>query len=79
MLLSIRHVSVKELPGRYLRRRFGSRQDRGLESAWLEVRAGNVPAIGLYEQFGFIVNGQRKRYYKDGEDALLMMRTFERP
>jgi [ribosomal protein S18]-alanine N-acetyltransferase len=54
-------------------------QSKGLDSAWLEVRAGNKAAIGLYEQFGFVVNGQRQRYYRDGEDALLMMRMFEHP
>lgn len=67
------------IAGALLAEAFRQCQGKGLDSAWLEVRAGNAPAIGLYEQFGFIVNGQRKRYYKDGEDALLMMRTFERP
>ena len=39
----------------------------------LEVRAGNVPAIGLYEKLGFEVVGRRKNYYREeGEDALLM-------
>lgn len=39
----------------------------------LEVRAGNVPAIGLYEKLGFEVVGRRRNYYREeGEDALLM-------
>ena len=39
----------------------------------LEVRAGNVPAIKLYEKFGFKSLGVRKGYYQDnGEDALIM-------
>ena len=38
-----------------------------------EVRAGNVPAIGLYEKLGFEVVGRRRNYYREeGEDALLM-------
>lgn len=47
-----------------------------LDAAWLEVRVGNAAAIGLYRQFGFIVNGCRQHYYSDGEDALLMLRKF---
>ena len=39
----------------------------------LEVRAGNAPAIGLYEKLGFEVVGRRRSYYREeGEDALLM-------
>lgn len=38
----------------------------------LEVRAGNAPAIRLYEQTGFTPSGHRPRYYPDGEDACLM-------
>jgi [ribosomal protein S18]-alanine N-acetyltransferase len=42
----------------------------------LEVRQSNSPAIGLYERFGFLGDGLRRRYYQDnGEDALIMWRT----
>jgi ribosomal-protein-alanine N-acetyltransferase len=42
----------------------------------LEVRRSNAPAIELYERFGFLVAGTRRRYYQDnGEDALVMWRT----
>ena len=42
----------------------------------LEVRQSNVPAIRLYERFGFRAAGLRRRYYQDnGEDALIMWRT----
>jgi ribosomal-protein-alanine N-acetyltransferase len=50
---------------------------RGLDSAWLEVRAGNTAAIALYQRFGFVVEGRRPAYYRDGEDALLMGRFFQ--
>lgn len=43
---------------------------------WLEVRAGNVPARGLYENCGFQAVGLRKNYYPAGqsrrEDAVVM-------
>lgn len=46
----------------------------GLERAWLEVRAGNAGAIALYRRFGFVEAGRRKKYYADGEDALVLQR-----
>ena len=42
----------------------------------LEVRVSNSPAISLYERFGFLTAGVRRRYYQDNqEDALIMWRT----
>ncbi len=42
----------------------------------LEVRVSNAPAIRLYESFGFLSAGVRRRYYQDNqEDALIMWRT----
>jgi [ribosomal protein S18]-alanine N-acetyltransferase len=49
----------------------------GVERALLEVRAANEAALALYRGFGFRVNGRRRRYYDDGEDALLMELRFE--
>lgn len=42
----------------------------------LEVREGNVPAIKLYESFGFKVEGVRKKYYNNKFDALIMWLTL---
>jgi ribosomal-protein-alanine N-acetyltransferase len=40
----------------------------------LEVRVGNAPARRLYESFGFVEAGVRRRYYRDsGEDAIVML------
>ena len=38
----------------------------------LEVASRNEAAVRLYESFGFGVDGIRKGYYRDGDDALLM-------
>jgi len=39
----------------------------------LEVRASNIPAINLYQKYGFETIGKRERYYQDNnEDALIM-------
>ena len=49
----------------------------GAEEFTLEVRAGNVPAISLYEKHGFTRVGLRKNYYdRPKEDAILMTKFF---
>ncbi len=42
----------------------------------LEVRKSNLPAINLYKKNGFIIINERKKYYSDGEDALLMAKEL---
>lgn len=45
----------------------------GMESATLEVRISNTPAIRLYESLGFQGEGVRPNFYeKPKEDALIM-------
>ena len=47
------------------------------KNVFLEVRAGNKPAIGLYDKFGFKEIGVRKNFYRfPTEDALVMMKTI---
>lgn len=46
---------------------------RGVRDVFLEVRADNVSARGLYESLGFVEVGVRPRYYQpDGVDAIVM-------
>jgi ribosomal-protein-alanine N-acetyltransferase len=50
----------------------------GARLAFLEVRAGNAAALGLYRRCGFQVTGRRRRYYNQPvEDALLMSLLLE--
>lgn len=42
---------------------------------FLEVSRGNTPARELYSKMGFHVYRERRQYYQDGSDALLMTRT----
>lgn len=62
--------------GRLLRHAFAACAGQGLERAWLEVRIGNVAAIALYQKYGFVADVVRRGYYRDGEDALLMVKNF---
>jgi len=49
---------------------------QGAQSANLEVRRSNLPAIQLYKKLGFREVAVRQRYYADGEDALVMVSDF---
>ena len=52
-------------------------RERALTFVTLEVRAGNAPAVALYEKHGFRAVGLRKNYYeRPREDALLMTKIF---
>ena len=47
----------------------------GAERVLLDVRASNMAARGLYEKYGFRVDGIRRGFYaKPREDAVLMSR-----
>ena len=47
------------------------------EKIFLEVRKGNVIAKKLYEKVGFKVISERKGYYSDGEDAVVMAKELK--
>jgi len=47
-----------------------------LKTLNLEVRESNIPAIKLYEKYGFKTCGIRKNYYKNTENAILMMKSL---
>lgn len=49
----------------------------GIGDCTLEVRAGNAPAIALYESLGFRTEGVRPDFYeKPREDALIMWKRM---
>ena len=57
---------------RLIHRLLSFARERGMTRATLEVRVSNAPAQKLYEKFGFRPVPVHKRYYDDGEDALIM-------
>jgi len=52
-------------------------KDEKKEKIFLEVRAGNTPAINLYQKVGFTNLSVRKKYYDDGEDAVVMVKEIK--
>lgn len=80
-ILEEAHITTLAIHPHYHRRQLGqllliqllhSARQRQLTHATLEVRASNQPALNLYQKFGFRTAGCRKRYYSDGEDALIL-------
>ena len=49
---------------------------RGLKKLFLEVRENNAPAINLYKKSGFTSISIRKKYYSDGENALVLVKEL---
>ncbi len=43
---------------------------KGAKVLTLEVRRGNIQALEFYSKFNFMLIGEIKGYYNDGEDAL---------
>ena len=50
----------------------------GVEEAHLEVRVSNAAARALYEREGWVWQGERKAYYRDGETAALYSKAIAR-
>ena len=51
-------------------------KELGVENILLEVRASNTPAISLYKGCDFKEISTRKKYYADGEDALVLKKEL---
>ncbi len=49
---------------------------REIIRAFLEVREKNLAAINLYKKFGFEKIGVRRKYYRNGENAIVMQRNL---
>ena len=51
-------------------------KENAIESVFLEVRKNNLPAINLYCEAGFNQIGERKGYYPDGENAIILKKEI---
>ena len=77
--LEILQIAVEEAwrgrgLGRMLMAALAKKGREAGKGSWiLEVRENNLPALGLYQAFGFEEMGRRPGYYPDsGESAILM-------
>lgn len=82
-ILDEAHITVLGVAPTYRRQGLGQwlllqllqqAHDRQLTHATLEVRVSNQAAQRLYNRYGFKTAGKRRRYYSDGEDALILWR-----
>ncbi len=48
--------------------------DFNIHSITLEVRESNIVARNLYSKYNFVVEGLRKNYYDNNENAIIMWR-----
>ncbi|MBY0423534.1 MAG: GNAT family N-acetyltransferase, partial [Parvularculaceae bacterium] len=53
-----------------------SATSEGMRAIFLEVAANNAPARGLYERAGFYRVGLRRKYYRNGADALVLRKDL---
>ena len=53
-----------------------SAKEKGVKNFFLEVRKSNLTAISLYEKSGYKVINERKKYYADGENALVLKKEI---
>jgi [ribosomal protein S18]-alanine N-acetyltransferase len=61
----------------FMRHLIGFAKQNGAGKMRLEVREGNAAAVNLYLSFHFEISRKQKNYYSNGEDALMMVLSFE--
>lgn len=49
---------------------------RGVNTIFLEVRVDNLPAQTLYRRFGYRIVQRLPKYYNNGEDGFLMVKSL---
>jgi ribosomal-protein-alanine acetyltransferase len=72
--LAVRRQNRKKGEGRALLSAALEKLQRGgVRRVYLEVRESNTTAIGFYEKQGFSIMGRRPGYYREPEEAAVLM------
>jgi ribosomal-protein-alanine N-acetyltransferase len=50
-----------------------SAKEEGVVTSFLEVRESNDAALEMYRKFGYVESGRREGYYKDNDEAAILM------
>ena len=78
------HITTIAVAPEYTRRHIGESllkailddcYEKKVKYLTLEVRESNIPAISMYEKYGFQAFGVRKGYYQDNNESALIMWT----
>ena len=78
LMISVKKEFQNKGVGRKLMNRFEKlAKKEGVKAIYLEVSEKNINAIDFYKKLGFIPVGQRKNYYKNGENALLLKKEVK--
>ncbi len=82
LIINEAHITNIAVHPEYRRAKIGSQlltalmqhayDELGILRMTLEVRKSNHAAQSMYRKFGFLIAGERKKYYDDNEDASIM-------
>ena len=81
----IGNIAVDELRrgqgigGRLLESTLSAARARGVDVVYLEVRESNLAAQRMYDRWGFVRVGRRRRYYRRPEEDALILRLDLHP
>ncbi len=75
-LLVDKEYRKKKIATKLLDKFFEIIKSQKAQKIFLEVRESNESAINLYIKNGFILINTRKKYYSNGENALVMQKTL---
>ena len=56
-----------------------SAKEEGAITSFLEVRESNDVALEMYRKFGYVESGRREGYYKDNNEAAILMKLDRLP
>jgi ribosomal-protein-alanine N-acetyltransferase len=70
------HHQRRGIAGRLLEEVLDHAREQGAGGVLLEVSAGNVAALAFYAAAGFVEIDRRRRYYRDGSDAMVLRRNL---